>query len=772
MMNINQRLGRFLLMLLLLGSWVVCEASNDFVMQTIRVDGLHYVKQPTFWYYFNVKPGQKISEKALNQRLLALYKTGFFEDVTIYREGRATWQIVVQERSLLKEISVDGDSTKALLDSAKSILKKNGIRVGQLLQKNQLHDSVSAIRALYAQAGFQQADVQVKTQSLTHHEVALSIQIDSHQKTKITSISFKGNRQYSSETILGHWVLAPTRFWSFFTGNNIYTEAKWHHDLEATKTFYRNRGFIDMQVDSSKVLFADDHKTASLSVQLKEGAQYHLISYKLLGLNEAQKKAVRAHLTGIRSGMIYREDDMQAVVKSIKHQLSDWGFIETNVDVLTQVDHEKHTVSLTFSINTGKPFYVRHIVFKGNEKTADSVLLFGMEQHEDSLFSAESIALSQRKLAVMPYIKSIAFETVPVPGRADQVDLVAHIEERSATTLGLAMGYAQEQGLILNVNFNNRNFLGLGRTFSVSFNRTGWYERYSVDYVNPAFRSDGTSLGFGVFYKHTKPKGIDLGDYVRDSYGAQINSSIPLSVNTHLSYGLSYERSKLTHYDPLFTPVSDFVAAHGTHFETYELNTGWGYNTQDRFLFPTSGQDINLSLLTGLPLSSRAVGYYKLYGSWTHDLTVIKMGPRLPLVLETHADFGYGGGYGGYGNDLPFFNRFYAGGIGSVKGYEYNSLGPKDANDNTMGGNVLTDFSVSLLYPSGLIQDAWFGLFLDGGNVFHDSVNLGAFRYSVGVRFTWQTPLNVPIVLSYAFPFHDKAGDQRKHFQFLIGTEF
>lgn len=745
--------------------------ANDVVLQNIQVEGLHYVKKSTFWYYFNVKPGQKLSKKALNNRILALYRTGFFDDVAVYRKGPSQWLVSVQERPILKTLTVDGSVGHDLLDAVKPALRDHGVRTGRFFQPDKLSQALSALKVAYEAKGYQHVDIKQTLKRVAPHEVALSLDVVSADKTKVSNIHFYGNTHYADRKILGDWTLAPTRFWSFITGSNIYMESKWRHDLEATQAFYRNHGFVDMKIVKSTTLFSKDKKTVDLSVYLEEGAPYTLSSYKLVGLNKDQVSAIRAQLMYLRSGAVYRQDDVTAAVKSIKRYLSDWGFIETNVDVLTHVDSKNHTVQLTLSVNTGKPFYVRHIVFKGNEKTSDSVLLSAMAQHEESIFSAESLILSQRKLSVLPYIRSVSFEPRPVLGRDDQVDLYAHVDERSATTLGLAVGYAQQQGLILNANFNNKNFLGLGRTLSVNFNRTGWFDRYSFDYLNPSFRPDGTALGFGLFYKHTKPTQVDLGDYVRDSYGGNINSSVPLSVNSHLTYGFSYERSKIMHYDPNFALVNDFVTAHGDRFEGYELQAGWQYSTQNSYLFPTAGQNLQFTLLGGMPLTDKAVGYYKLYGNWTYDHTLMILA-HSPLVFEAHVDLGYGAGYGGYGSELPFFDRFYAGGIGSLKGFEFNSLGPRDANDNVMGGNVLSTFSLSVLYPSGFSPDAWVGVFLDGGNVFHDKIVPGDFRYSVGVRFTWNTPLNIPLVMSYGLPIHDKAGDRTQHFQFLIGTEF
>ncbi len=501
------------------------------------------------------------------------------------------------------------------------------------------------------------------------------------------------------------------------------------------------------------------------------------------------------------------------------------GYYYAEVNVVPEINEENKTVDLNYYINPGQQITVRRINFTGNNKTADEVLRREMRQMEGALASNEKIDLSKVRLERTGFFKTVDIKPVRVPNAPDQMDLDVKVEEQHSGTSTIAVGYSESGGVTYQLGLSQTNFMGTGNRVSVDLSRSQTLDYYNLNIYDPYFTIDGISRGFNVYYRQTKlDENYNVRNYVTDSVGGSLTFGYPLAENQNISATLNVDQTKVTTGPLVSTYIRDYLLENGGksiatdsycdgqilnvgtntapdfqcrplngssgtmqnydsafngEFLTYNLNLSWAYNTLNRPIFPTNGMYHRLSLDVAVPGSD--VEYQK---------AVYDTQAYLPLWDSGFVLRGYG--KLGYGNDLPFYKNFFAGGYGSVRGFDINTLGPKyesvvseetnqrDWSPEEVGGNALIQGGMELVLPMPTKSD-WARqirpvMFIEGGQVFDTEsdkydVDFNELRYSAGVGFTWITMIG-PLSLSYAYPLNDKKGDDTKSIQFEIGRTF
>jgi outer membrane protein insertion porin family len=448
-----------------------------------------------------------------------------------------------------------------------------------------------------------------------------------------------------------------------------------------------------------------------------------------------------------------------------------------------------------FHIAPGSRVYVRHIKFKGNTMTADYVLRRAMQQTEGGRLSLRKVRESVRQLRLLGFFKQVDVETKPVPGSNNQVDVIYDVKEARTGQASLSLGYGT-LGFNIGASIDQPNFLGTGRLVSIGFNRSSYSTTYNISYYNPYYTINNIGRGFSAYYTHTRPARLNLtSSYDTDTYGLSNFYNIPLTLNGSLQakIALNHIRLKLSGCNsvgsygrgcvPVSRQVRVFVDKRGHTFTLGKANLSYNYNAQDRAIFPTSGLSSSLTATASLPVFKNRLEYYKLsaQGKYYYPLTHSRR-----FVLKLRAGAGFGGGYGSDGM-LPFLFNYHAGGLAPggalVRGYTTNTLGPRDSNDQPLGGNVQVFYGASLIFPNYISPSTVRTLlFVDAGNTYqtkkhiYGTTNLynrgaGPIRYAAGLAMKWRSPIG-PISLSYAKPINAKKYDEKEYFQFTMGTNF
>ncbi len=737
---------------------------ETFSVSDIRLEGLQRISAGTVFTYLPVKVGDPLTRQGSQDAVRALFKTGFFEDVRLERDGDVL-VVFVRERPALAEINISGNDsmdTEDLLTGLRGI----GFSVGRVFNQAILEQVEQELRRQYISQGKYSIRLDSEVVPLQRNRVKLNLKIAEGWVAKIRRINIVGNTTFDDEKLLDQFESGIPGSFSFFSSKDEYSRAKIAGDLEKLRSYYLDRGFLNFAVDSTQVSITPDKKDIYITVNVREGKKYNVGDVKVAGDLVIAEEIVRS-LIKVKSGESFSRKLVTESAVAVTERLGDEGYAFANVNTIPEVNEEANEVKLTFFIDPGKRIFVRRISIAGNFKTHDEVIRRELRQYEGAALSGKSLKLSRERLNRLGFFQSVTVETPSVPGDDDKVDIVVKVVEKPSGNVLAAVGYSDTQGVIFSFSVNQENFLGTGSKVSLKFDNSDVSKTYSFSYNNPYYTQDGISRGFSVYRRETDAGSASVSDYTSDEIGASINYGIPVSEVDRLGVALEIKNTALDTTASTPTEIYDFINTYSDKFDTAKVTFSWHRDSRDRSFFATQGSSARATLeLTGGDLEFYKLGYQH---SWFYGLSN-------SMTLALKGVLGFGEGIGKT-DALPFFENYYAGGIGSVRGFDGNSLGPKDSNGNPIGGNLKVVGGAEVIFVPPWLESSdsvRMGLFLDVGNVF-DTVSgeydASEFRASMGVVLNWFSPIG-PLVFSFAEPIQEKAGDDIQQFQFTLGFAF
>ena len=767
---------KFVPVLLLMLAYATCAWSSTFIINKIEVQGSQRVSPSTVLSYMPVKAGDRFNTAQTTDVIATLYKTGFFSDVSLYRE-KNNLIVKVTERSTISAIKISGNK-KIKTEDLNKALKSSGVVTGEVFNNSTLAQIRQALLEQYYNLGRYNAHVKIDTIPAARNRIAVDINISEGPEAKIRAINVIGNNHYTDQEVKTGFSLTRSNLFSIFTQSDLYSKEKLNADLEQLRSFYFDRGYLEIKVNSVEVSITPDKRHVYIVIRITEGPQYKISSIGLSGTLLGKRKELQ-NIIDLKVGNVFSRKRVMQIVDNMKMLLGNYGYAFPNIDPQAKLNKDKHLVALNFVITPGKRVYVRRVIFTGNTKTADYVMRREMRQPEGGQFSLADIKESTRRLYNLGYLKNIQPGLDPVPGHPNEVDLKYKVEEDSSATASAQVGWSDADGFIYGGSVTEHNFMGTGKSVGVSVNNSQYSQVYSLNYYNPYATINGIGFSMNVFAQRMKADSDwNMSTYTKDNLGGNGSYFIPISEHSSISAGYGYEHPMIKLYSDSAQEYKDFVNKNGSEFDLIELNTGWNYSNLDRAVFPTQGLVQSLALQLSVPIFDRSLNFYKAnyQATWYHPIY------KKYLILDTHAYFGYGGGYAG-DHKLPFFENYYSGGLGTVRGYQSYSLGPKDSDGNSLGGNVSINGSVGVIFPNPLGETVRTTAFVDAGNIYttegvsdkhqgnFNGVRFSQLRYSVGIQLEWRTPF-APLVFSLAKPLRPRAGDQSELFQFQMGASF
>jgi outer membrane protein insertion porin family len=738
---------------------------EPFRVSDIRVEGLQRISPGTVFNFLPVQVGDEFTAHVSEQTTRALFKSGYFKDVRLERDGEVL-VVFVTERPAIADIKIQGNDdleTEPLLESLKDI----GFAKGQVFDRSLLEKVELELERQYFSRGKYAVKIDTTVTPLERNRVDILIDVSEGAVAKIRQINIVGNTVFDDETLLDEFSQSTPNWLSFYTKDDQYSKQELAADLETLRSYYQDRGYINFNIDSTQVSITPDRKDIYITINVSEGEQYHVREVRLSGEMVVPPEQLYPDFQ-INAGDVFSRKRVTDTVSRISDSLGNEGYAFANVNTVPDVDEQTREVDLTFFVDPGKRVYVRRINFAGNTKTHDQVLRQELRQMEGGWFSAEKVERSRTRLQRLGFFEEVNVETPAVPGTTDEVDVNYSVTEQPSGSISAGIGYSQTSGIILNGSVSQDNFLGTGRRVSVSANTSDVTTLYSFSYTNPYYTVDGISRGFGAYYRKTDFDDANTADFSTDAYGANISYGFPVSEHNSFSFTFNAESQKINASQFASTEVLDFIDQYGDNFKSLGVATGFTHDTRNKRIFPSDGGLRSISAESKIPGSQ--LEFYKLNFNLQQYVPLTKL-----FVFNAKTDIGYGDGFGEF-NELPFFENFFAGGIRSVRGYEDNSLGPRDSTNDPIGGSFKTTGTAQILFPPPFLTDSnavRLSLFYDVGNVFNGVNDWTAddLRMSVGLGATWLSPVG-PLAVSVAQPFNDQSGDNLQQFQFTLGAEF
>lgn len=734
-----------------------------FQVDDIRVEGLQRISAGTVFNYLPIKPGEVVDDSKIPQIIRALFKTGFFKDVQLEREG-SILTVVVVERPAIASINITGNKSIEEED-LKQGLKDIGMAEGRTFNRSVLDTIEQELRRQFYNQGKYDVRLSTEVTPLERNRVAISILIVEGDTAKIRKINIVGNKTFPDDELMDDFESRVGGWLAFFTKEDQYSRQKLSGDLEKLRSYYLDRGYIKFNVESTQVSISPDKEDIYITINVTEGEIFTISDIKLTG-NLVLEPETYFPLIRLRRNEPFSRREVVNSTERINEQLSDRGYAFANVNNIPEIDEENKTVSVTYFVDPGKQVYVRRIDIEGNRRTRDRVIRREMRQMEKSWLSNTKVLLSRERLRRLGYFEDITIETPAVPGSADEMDVKVTVKEQPSGSLSGGLGYSETQGFTLSASVREDNFLGTGKTVGLTFNNSKYNSHYMLAYNNPYATVNGISRGFTLSYRETDYEELNIADYQTDTSIASVNFGLPLSDFNRLNAAFAIEDIRLQTGALASDEVQDFVDREGNKFLDFKLTTSWRHDSRDSAVFPTQGVSQRFSADATLPGSD--LQFYRLMYNYREFIPLYKN-----YIFSYRGDVGYGDGFGKT-EELPFFENFFAGGEKTVRGFKTNTLGPRDSFGDPLGGNIKLVGSVELYAPPPLedLQETLrMSTFLDFGNVFEDTVEFSEFRYSVGVGLTWLSPMGA-MTLSYGVPLNDKDEDEIENFQFSFGQVF
>lgn len=746
--------------------------AQTFTIKDIRIEGIARTEPGTVLSHLPFQVGDEFTVDKGDTAIHSLYGSGLFRDVRLEQDGDVL-VVVLQERPAVA--SIDTQGIKAFDGTAiEQSLRDVGLAEGRIFDHATLDRADQELRRQYLARGYYGVDVKTTVTPIDRNRVRLSIIVDEGEAASIESIRFVGNRIMDDDTLHEQMQLSTSGWMSWYTKNNLYSREKLAADIESIRSYYLNNGYLDFKVDSVQVSIAPNKKDIFISINVTEGDQYTVSGVELTGDMLGLQEELRP-LIEIETGSIYNAETINNASTAITDRLSSLGYAFATANPTPVVTGE-HQAKIVYTVDPGRRAYVRHVNITGNTKTRDEVIRREVRQYEASWFDSDKVKLSRDRIDRLGYFESVTVEPKPVPGTRDQVDLEVAVKERPTGSISLGAGYSTSDGIILSAGFAQNNIFGSGKAMSVEVNTSDSTRTYAVSLTEPYITPEGISRSINIYDRRVDMDELDLADVEYETKGAAVSWGIPFTELDRVFLGVKWENTAVDLQADSPMRYRNYVTQFGDSPHAVAATLGWSRDSRDNALAPTRGTYQRLSGEITMPVMD--LRYYRLNYQLQHYQPITR-----DLTLSFNTEIGYGDGFGG--KAYPFFKNFYAGGIGSVRGYESSSLGPRDLTDNEpTGGNMAFNFSVEMLMPlPGADRTLRWFTFFDGGWVWGDtydrngqivdkmSVDFSELRYSAGIGVAWISPLG-PLKFSIATPIGDKEGDETERFQFQIGTGF
>ena len=738
-------------------------AVDPFTVKDIRVEGLQRVEPGTVFASLPFRVGEQYNDEKGSAAIRALFALGLFKDVRLETAGDVL-VVIVEERPTVADVDFVG-SREFDKDVLKKALREIGLTEGRPYDQSLADRAEQELKRQYINKSLYGAEVVTTVTPIERNRVNLTFTVSEGEPAKIKNIRVVGSRAFPESTLRGLFDLETGGLLSWYTKADRYSRTKLNADLETLRAYYLSRGFLEFRIDSTQVAISPDKQDISITINVTEGERFVVSGIKLEGNYLAKEDEFKSLVT-IRPGEPYNADKVAETSKAFTDYFGRFGYAFAQVEARPEIDRVNNRVSFVLVADPSRRAYVRRINIGGNNRTRDEVIRREFRQFESSWYDGDRIRLSRDRIDRLGYFKDVNVETSDVPGAADQVDLNLSVTEKPTGSLQLGAGFSSAERLALSFSIKQENAFGSGNYLGVEVNTSKYNRTIAFSTVNPYFTPDGISRTVDFYHRRSKPYEDQGGNYELETTGGGLRFGVPFSELDTVFFGGSIERTTIKPGTNIPASYLAYANRFGYTSYTVPLSIGWARDDRDSSLAPTSGRFQRLGTELGILADAR---YVRANYQYQQYIPITKQ-----FTLALNGEAGWGKGLSG--RPFPVFKNFYSGGLGSVRGFEQGTLGPRDVTGSVIGGPKKFTLNAEVLTPfPGAGNDKTLRMFgfVDAGNVFgeNEKVSLKSFRASAGVGISWISPIG-PLRLAIANPIRKFAGDRIQKLQFQIGTSF
>ena len=744
-------------------------AVDPFTVRDIRVEGLQRIESGTVFASLPLRVGDQYSDEKGAAAIRALFALGLFKDVRLETQGDVL-VVVVEERPSVAAVEFIGlkEFDKDVLVKA---LKEVGLAEGRPYDKALADKAEQELKRQYISRSLYGAEVVSTATPVDRNRVNLSFTITEGGPAKIKQIQIVGNKAFSESDLRDQFNLDTGGWMSWYTKSDRYARTKLNADLEALRSYYLARGFLEFRIDSTQVAMSPDKQDMAITINVTEGERFVVSGVKLEG-NYLDKDDEFKALVKIGVGKAYNAETVAETTKAFTDYFGKFGFAFAKVEAKPEIDRQNNRVQFVLQAEPSRRAYVRRILVSGNNRTRDEVIRREFRQYEAAWYDGDKIRLSRDRVDRLGFFTDVNVETIEIPGTPDQVDLMFTVAEKPTGSISLGAGFSSAEKVTLSFGIRQENAFGSGNYLAVEVNTSKYNRNLVLSTTDPYFTQNGISRTIDVFQRTTRPYLGDIDSYSLVNSGLGLRFGVPVTETDTVFVGANAEQTLIKAGTGLPDPYKDYADRFGSTSTAIPLTLGWARDGRDSALVPSKGtyQRLNADLsLAG------DVRYFRSNYQFQQYFPLSKK-----YTLALNADLGWGKGLSG--QPFPIFKNFYVGGLGSVRGFEQSTLGPSQVTSSSnsalvyLGGPKKVVLNAEFMMPfPGAGNDKTLRLygFTDVGRAFGESekLSLGELRASAGIGLSWISPMG-PLRFSYATPIRQQTGDKIQKLQFQIGTSF
>ena len=700
------------------------------------------------------RENEPFSVPQLRKDLKSIYETGFFADVIIDVqdvEGGKEVIFIVVEKPSIRNILISGN----VKIEASKIKEKIDIPSGSILNVDKLEQAADTIKKFYSSKAYYRAKVDHHVHELDGNRVDIEFTIEEGKKGYIKKIRVQGNKHFSARKLRKRMKTKKKGWFWWLTKRGALDEDILDVDLQNLRAFYFDHGYLQVKTDKPEITITKEGERIYIDIQISEGEQFKVGKIDFSGDILTTREDLFKQLS-LKEGKIYRTSEVQRDILKITNFYADKGYAYVDIAPLSSMDSEKRLVHLTFDISKGKKVYFEQVTISGNTKTRDKVIRRELKVGEGDLFSSTALKRGRQKLKTIGYFKEATFTTGK--GTSDEkINLDIKVEEAPTGLISLGVGYGSVEKLVGTAEISERNLLGLGYRTNLSASLGGESQRFRFGFTDPWLLGTHTSAGFNVYYEE-----LEYFD-AYDSTIAGADVQLGRFLTDYLSAYLVGRVERVEIYD-VSDDASSYIKEQEGIKDTHSLTLSFKRDARDDYYAPTKGSLHTLSLENAGGILGGDNTFYKFTGdtNWYFPLP-------LSTVLHLRGRAGIVEGYDG--KEVPIYERFFLGGIHTIRGFEYGEAGPKDEFGEVIGGKKMVIFNAELLFPLSKEIGLRGAVFYDAGKGFDEYREFGRLRHSVGLGIRWFSPIG-PVRIDWGFNLDPQEGEKQGVWDFTMGTQF
>lgn len=755
---IRQFFSCFLLLLFLA---LPAHAQMGDTVGAIKVEGVQRIEPATVISYLSLREGDQFDPIQVNESLKSLFSTGYFSDISLYREGNDLIVSVI-ENPIINEIAFEGNDQIKDED----LNQETQLKTRVVYTRAKVQEDVQRLLQLYRRMGNYAATIDPKIIKLDQNRVNLVYEISEGNKTKVRTIKFIGNKEFSDDTLRSTVQTKEARWYRFLSSDDNYDQDRVGYDEELLRKFYLSKGYADFSIKSSVAELTPDQKDFFVTFTITEGKRYKFGKVDLVNnLNGVNTESLKPVIK-TKEGDWYNADRVDNTILDLIDALANQQFAFVDIRPEIKLDRETRQVSITYTIAESPRIFIERIDITGNSRTLDQVIRREMMVVEGDPFNRTKLKKSEQRIRDLGYFKEINFKTVQGT-RPDTAVVVIDVQEQSTGELSIGAGFSTNDGPLANLIIRERNLLGRGQDAQLGLTTSGRTNNYNLRFTEPYFLDRNLTAGFDLF--HTTTDYQDISSYDFQKSGGAVRFGYPLSENWRQDLQYSLDQSEISDIDPL---ASTYIKEQAGDRITSEVGHTVTYSNLDSKLDPAQG-------FVG-SLSNDVAG---LGGDARYLATKLRGMHYLPLsedknwIFSTGAETGY---IFGLGRDVRINERYFLGG-NTFRGFDIAGVGARDAlTRDALGGNRYAKGSLELTTPLGNatksmgLRSHLFTDFGTLGTIDSTGANIldeESIRAAVGFGISWKSPLG-PLRADIAIPVMKEDYDEDRIFNFNFGTRF